>query len=124
MGIGLSITTAGLNIPNFAHGALFDLDAYVLYTMIQLVGSFWLALELAPLRGGLLGVLIEYGGVRPLYKAGHHYQLLLTLGLAPIVTEGIIIVWSPVGVSQLPPPLPGRNPGVDWRGAGPTVARS
>ena len=50
-------------------------------------------------------MLIEYGGIRPLYKAGHDYQLLLTFGLSLIVTEGIIIVWSPVGMSQLPPPL-------------------
>jgi branched-chain amino acid transport system permease protein len=94
-----------LNIPNFAHGVLFALGAYFLYTLIQLVGNFWVALVLAPLGVGLLGVLIEYGGIRPLYKAGHDYQLLLTFGLSLIVTEGIIIVWSPVGMSQLPPPV-------------------
>src|SRR3990170_5522569 len=104
MGIGLSIITGVLNIPNFAHGALFALGAYFLYTVIQLVGNFWLALLLAPLGVGLLGVLIEYGGIRPLYKAGHDYQLLLTFGLSLIVTEGIIIIWRPVGMSQLPPP--------------------
>jgi len=105
MGIGLSIITGVLNIPNFAHGALFALGAYLLYSIIQLVGNFWLALVIAPLGVGLLGVLIEYGGIRPLYKAGHDYQLLLTFGLSLIVTEGIIIIWSPVGMSQLPPPL-------------------
>src|SRR4029453_649189 len=105
MGIGLSIITGVLNIPNFAHGALFALGAYLLYTVIQLVGNFWLALLLAPLGVGLLGILIELGGIRPLYKAGQDSQLLLPFGLALIVTEGIIIVWSPVGMSQLPPPL-------------------
>jgi len=105
MGIGLSIITGVLNIPNFAHGALFALGAYLLYSIIQLVGNFWLALVIAPLGVGLLGVLIEFGGIRPLYKAGHDYQLLLTFGLSLIVTEGIIIIWSPVGMSQLPPPL-------------------
>ena len=105
MGIGLSIITGVLNIPNFAHGALFALGAYLLYSIIQLAGNFWLALVIAPLGVGLLGVLIEYGGIRPLYKAGHDYQLLLTFGLSLIVTEGIIIIWSPVGMSQLPPPL-------------------
>src|SRR4029453_16974452 len=115
MGIGLSIITGVLNIPNFAHGALFAVGAYFLYTVIQLVGNFWLALLLAPLGVGLLGVLIEYGGIRPLLRAGHDYPplsraghdypLLLTFGLSLILTEGIIIVWSPVGMSQLPPPI-------------------
>src|SRR5688500_10252471 len=105
MGIGLSIITGVLNIPNFAHGALFALGAYSLYTVIQLTGNFWIALILAPLGVGLLGLLIEYAGIRPLYRAGHDYQLLLTFGISLIVTEGIIIVWSPVGMSQLPPPL-------------------
>ena len=105
MGIGLSIITGVLNIPNFAHGALFALGAYLLYTVIQVIGSFWLALVLAPVGVALLGIAIEYGGIRPLYKAGHDYQLLLTFGLSLIVTEAIILVWSPVGMSQLPPPI-------------------
>jgi branched-chain amino acid transport system permease protein len=58
---------------------------------------------LAPLGVLLLGVVIEYGGIRPLYKAGHDYQLLLTFGLSLILTESIILVWGPVGMSQLPP---------------------
>src|SRR6266545_2554432 len=98
MGIGLSIITGVLNIPNFAHGALFALGAYFLFTLIQLLGNFWLALLLAPLGVGILGVLIEWGGIRPLYKAGHDYQLLLTFGLSLIVTEGIIVVWSLLGI--------------------------
>ncbi len=105
MGIGLSIITGILNIPNFAHGALFALGAYLVFSVLKVVGNFWLALVLAPLGVALLGVLIEYAGVRRLYRAGHDYQLLLTFGLSLIITEGIIIVWGPIGMSQLPPPI-------------------
>lgn len=105
MGIGLSIITGILNIPNFAHGAMFALGAYLISTAVKLLGSFWLALAVAPVGVLLLGLLVEYGGIRPLYRAGHDYQLLLTFGLSLIITEGIIIVWGPIGMSQLPPPL-------------------
>lgn len=105
MGIGLSIVTGVLNIPNFAHGAMFALGAYLIFTAIQMLGNFWLALVVAPLGVLALGVLVEYAGIRPLYRAGHDYQLLLTFGLSLIVTEGIIVVWGPIGMSQLPPPI-------------------
>ncbi len=103
MGIGLSIVTGVLNIPNFAHGAMFALGAYLLFSTIKVVGSFWLALVLAPLGVVVLGLVVEYAGIRPLYRAGHDYQLLLTFGLSLIVTEGIIVIWGPIGMSQLPP---------------------
>jgi branched-chain amino acid transport system permease protein len=105
MGIGLSIITGILNIPNFAHGAMFAIGAYLIFSVIQVVGNFWVALVIAPLGVALLGLLVEYAGIRPLYKAGHDYQLLFTFGLSLILTEGIIVIWGPVGMSQLPPPL-------------------
>jgi branched-chain amino acid transport system permease protein len=105
MGIGLAIITGVLNIPNFAHGAMFAVGAYLLATTVNMIGNFWVALVLAPVGVALLGILIEYAGIRPLYRAGHDYQLLLTFGLSLILTEGIIIVWGPIGMSQLPPPI-------------------
>ena len=35
MGLGLSLITGILNIPNFAHGALFAIGAYLLVTVIS-----------------------------------------------------------------------------------------
>ncbi|OGK82841.1 MAG: ABC transporter permease [Candidatus Rokubacteria bacterium GWC2_70_24] len=105
MGLGLSLITGVLNIPNFAHGALFAVGAYFLFSAIHAVGNFWLALVLAPVGVALLGLAIEYAGIRPLYAAGHDYQLLFTFGLSLILSEGIIVVWGPIGFSQLPPPL-------------------
>ena len=105
MGLGLSLITGVLNIPNFAHGALFAVGAYFMASAIHAVGDFWLALVLAPIGVALVGLLIEYIGIRPLYAAGHDYQLLFTFGLSLILSEGIIVVWGPVGISLLPPPL-------------------
>jgi branched-chain amino acid transport system permease protein len=105
MGLGLSLITGVLNIPNFAHGALFAVGAYLLATVSGFLGNFWLGILIAPVGVALLGLLIEYFGVRRLYTAGHDYQLLFTFGLALILSEGIILVWGPVGFSHLPPPI-------------------
>ena len=105
MGLGLALITGILNIPNFAHGALFAVGAYFLVSVVAALGNFWLGLLIAPLGVALLGLLIEYLGVRRLYAAGHDYQLLFTFGLALILNELIIVVWGPVGISHLPPQL-------------------
>src|SRR3989449_4973460 len=105
MGLGLSLITGVLNIPNFAHGALFAVGAYLLATVSAFFGNFWLGLLIAPIGIALLGLVIEYAGVRRLYAAGHDYQLLFTFGLALILSEGIILVWGPVGISHLPPEI-------------------
>jgi len=104
MGLGLSLVTGILNIPNFAHGALFAVGAYLLASAANAMGNFWIALLVAPVGVALLGLAIEYVGVRRLYAAGHDYQLLFTFGLALILSESIIILWGPVGYSYLPPP--------------------
>src|SRR5437899_5459157 len=105
MGLGLSLITGVLNIPNFAHGALFAVGAYVLVSTVNVIGNFWIALVVAPIGVALLGFAIEYAGIRRLYAAGHDYQLLFTFGLALILSESIILIWGPVGYSYLPPPI-------------------
>src|SRR5690349_11890845 len=100
MGLGLSLITGVLNIPNFAHGALFAIGAYFLVSVVGVVGNFWLGLLIAPLGVALLGLAIEWAGVRRLYSAGHDYQLLFTFGLALILNELIIVIWGPVGISR------------------------
>ncbi|MFN2645692.1 MAG: branched-chain amino acid ABC transporter permease [Burkholderiales bacterium] len=105
MGLGLSLITGVLNIPNFAHGALFAIGAYFLVSVVGVLGNFWLGLLVAPIGVALLGLLIEWAGVRRLYSAGHDYQLLFTFGLALILNELIIVIWGPVGISHLPPTI-------------------
>src|SRR6185312_780723 len=87
------------------HGALFAIGAYLLVSAANLIGNFLVGLLIAPLGVALLGLIIEYAGIRRLYAAGHDYQLLFTFGLALILNELIIVIWGPVGISQLPPAI-------------------
>jgi len=103
LAVGLTIILGVLNIPNFAHGALYALGAYFTFTVAAWTGSFYLAILIAPFMVVAIGFLIESQGVRRLYAAHHDYQLLFLFAVALILQELIIISWGPVGFSLLPP---------------------
>lgn len=104
VGVGLTLILGILNIPNFAHGALYAIGAYFTYTLVELTGSFYLAVAIAPFGVVLIGLLLEHQGIRRLYAAHHDYQLLFLFAMALILQELIVIVWGPVGFSVLAPP--------------------
>lgn len=103
IGVGLSVILGLLNIPNFAHGALYALGAYFFVSVAYGPLGFWAGLVAALAGVAVLGAAIEYLGVRRLYRAHPDYTLLLTFGLALISTEVIILVWGPVGITAQPP---------------------
>lgn len=111
VGVGLTLILGVLNIPNFAHGVLFAFGAYFFMAVLQVTGGFWVGLVLAPFGVALMGMAIEYFGVRRLYAAHHDYQLLFLFAVALILQETIVLIWGPVGTTIMPPPSLGG--GVD-----------
>ena len=111
--VGLTIVFGMLNVINFAHGAIFALGAYFAYTVAVMlgdwVGSFWLAILLAPLGVAFVGAVIEMLLLRKIYDAVHEYQILLTFGVALVIQEVIIMIWGPIGKSF---PMPALLAGV------------
>jgi branched-chain amino acid transport system permease protein len=105
LAFGLSIIKGLLNIPNFAHGALYLVGAYVAFTIAQATGSFWLGIPVAGIAVAVLGIVIEWVGVRRLYGSAYLFQLLLLFGVALVLEQLVIIIWGPQGNSMPPPPL-------------------
>jgi len=102
LAIGLSIIFGMLNVINFCHGAMYAVGAYVAYSFIfvltHFLGSrfdnFWIALVLAPVVVGAMGLGIEFFLLRPLSRLGYTPQVLVTFGLSLILQELIIIIWG------------------------------
>ncbi|MBI1280585.1 MAG: branched-chain amino acid ABC transporter permease [Anaerolineaceae bacterium] len=103
---GLSIIFGLMDILNLAQGTFFMLGAYVAYDIqhaggvIDITGivpdpniRFPLALVGAVSVGGLLGIVMERGLLRQLY-ARPVFQLVLTFGVALVITEAIKFIWS------------------------------
>src|SRR5499425_493972 len=94
---GLTLIFGIMRIVNFAHGVIFMLGAYVGYTATVVSGSF----ILSPIVVGLVGMAFEMTLLRPLYgrRDGGAY-LLLTFGLAVVLSETIRLIWGvqPLGI--------------------------
>jgi branched-chain amino acid transport system permease protein len=89
LSLGLAVIFGLLGIVNFAHGALYMIGAYVAWIGFEHFGlNYWLALIVAPLVVGALGVVIERTLLKRLYKIDPIYGLLLTFGLA-LIAEGV-----------------------------------
>jgi branched-chain amino acid transport system permease protein len=103
---GLTFILGMLNIPNFAHGALFALGAYAGFSIIGATGSFWLALLLTPILLAFIGAGLERGLVQRLYGDGPESEpfiLLALFAIAIMLQEVIILIWGASGQSALPP---------------------
>jgi branched-chain amino acid transport system permease protein len=103
LGVGLTLIFGIMRIVNFAHGAFYMLGAFLGYSAVRLSGSFWLALVLAPLAVGIVGTLFELGLLRRLYRRDESAFLMVTFGLALILTELIRLGWGPEALQVQPP---------------------
>ena len=106
LSLGLAVIFGLLNIINFSHGALHMLGAFVALLGLEFLGmNYWVALAVAPLAVGALGMVIERTMLKYLYKLDHLYGLLLTFGLA-LIAEGVFRFFFGIsGESYAPPEL-------------------
>ncbi len=104
LSLGLAVIFGLLDIVNFAHGALYMLGAFAAWLLLDRLGlNYWLALVLAPLIVGALGVVLERLLIKRLYGLDPLYGLLLTFGLS-LIFEGLLR--EQFGVSGQSYPVP------------------
>ena len=66
--------------------------------------SFWIALLVAPVATGVIGVFLERFLLRKVHAFGHIGELILTVGVSLVLLEGVKIFW---GTESLPVHVPG-----------------
>jgi branched-chain amino acid transport system permease protein len=90
LSLGLAVIFGLMGIVNFAHGAFYTLGAFGALLGLQWLGiNYWLALILAPLAVGMVGIVVERLFLRRVYQLDPLYGLLLTFGLA-LFAEGAL----------------------------------
>ena len=90
LSLGLAVIFGLLKIINFAHGAMYMLGAMGTVILFDTLGvNYWVALFLAPVLVGIVGVLVEYFLLRRIAGQDHIYSLLLTFGVA-LIMQGVL----------------------------------
>ncbi len=105
--LGLTLVFGILHIPNFAHGHLYMLGAYIGFFLMTLYGfGFWTALIASMIILALVGIIVERFVYRPLQNRPVINSFISAVGALMILETGVIVLWGPQG-RRIPNPYPG-----------------
>jgi branched-chain amino acid transport system permease protein len=105
---GFTLIFGLMRVANLAHGALYLVGAYIGWEIVthfgNTNGSFLLAVLGAVLGMGLFGLLVERGVLR-LVRGQELLEVLITVGLALIMADLSLVVFTSDPVTFPTPPL-------------------
>jgi branched-chain amino acid transport system permease protein len=92
--LGLTLVFGVMGIPNFAHGALYAVGAFVTYSLITAVGlPYPVAIVGSMLVMGVIGMGLERGLFRP-FQHKITASFMIALALATILSNSILLIWG------------------------------
>jgi branched-chain amino acid transport system permease protein len=94
--LGLTLVYSILDVPNFAHGELVMLGAYIGVFLIGMMGvkNYFLVLIVAVFALAVLGVLIWTFIFRPLRSGPPATMFIAALGLVYILQSAVQLIWG------------------------------
>ncbi|WP_288432713.1 branched-chain amino acid ABC transporter permease [uncultured Deinococcus sp.] len=105
--LGLTLVYGVMRVPNFAHGGLYMLGAYLTYAALNGLGVGYVpALLLAAVAVALLAALLERLIFFPLRNAPHVHPMIAALGVLFFLEAGVQLVWGP-DFKQITEPVQG-----------------
>ncbi len=106
--LGLTLVYGILHVPNFAHGHMYMLGAYVCFFLITIFGfAYWPAVAMAAILLGLAGVVLEFLVYKPLRNVGGITPFIAALGALIVLENAVIVLCGPEG-HRIPNPYPGN----------------
>ena len=93
LGGGLTLIFGVMRVINIAQGSFFMVGGYISYSIISLTGNFYLAILIACLAIGLLGMIIERFSLRRLTGANLR-NMLATMGIALFLQDSSLLIWG------------------------------
>jgi branched-chain amino acid transport system permease protein len=104
--LGLTLVYGILHIPNFAHGALYMVGAYVAFYLVGSLGAnYWVAMAGAAVAVAALAVLSDRLIFHRLRNAPPLHDMIAAIGLLMFLEAGIQAIWG-AEFHRLAPPYP------------------
>jgi branched-chain amino acid transport system permease protein len=104
--LGLTLVYGILHIPNFAHGALYMVGAYVAFYLVGSLGAnYWVAMAGAAVAVAALAVLSDRLIFHRLRNAPPLHDMIAAIGLLLFLEAGIQAIWG-AEFHRLAPPYP------------------
>ena len=105
--LGLTLVYGVLHIPNFAHGALYMLGAYVTFFLVTAAGVGYLAaMAASAVVLGIIGLALEVVAFRPLEGRSPVHAMIVALGVLLFIEGSAQAVWG-ADFRRLPTPFDG-----------------
>ena len=92
--LGLTLIYGTMQVPNFAHGQLFMLGAYIAYASTRAGLNYWAAMAASVLAVAMLGVVLERLVFRPLRDAPHLNSMIAALGMMLFLEAVAQNIWG------------------------------
>ena len=105
---GLSLVMGLMGIVNMAHGATLVWGGYVGITVANETGNYLYGILAGMFASGTLGLLIERGFLRGLYKKPLE-QILITFGFVYMLTNTAVWIWGGGAMSPIVPSFLGGH---------------
>lgn len=103
---GLTLIFGIMGVINLAHGSLYMIGAFIGTWVAVQSENFWLGLPAAVLAAIIIGIAIELGVMRKLYRRDHLDQVLATFSLILIFNELTVLIFGRQPIfTQLPASL-------------------
>lgn len=107
IGIGLTLIFGIMNVVNFAHGEMYMLGAYFLFTFFTKMSmNFFFSMFLAVTAVMGIGFIFEKGILKPLRRRSIDTVMLSMIALSLLIQNLAMLVWTPIPESiQSPFPM-------------------
>ena len=110
IGVGMVIIYKATQVFNFAVGTLMTLGALICVSLItQFHMPFWLAVPATLAIAGVIGILIERVGLRPLLSQPVLSLVMATLAIESILRGLMLMIWTGYTISFPPGLFPGKT---------------